>query len=85
MEGFIVGEILYGFCNGYFGRDSYENKHVESFGKDWVVCRDKDGIIHFAVFDETKPHYTLISTIKSENRTEPFWDMVDRWRTPEEY
>lgn len=34
-----VGDVLYGFCNGYFGRDSYCDKRVEAIGADWVVAR----------------------------------------------
>lgn len=35
-----VGDVLYGFCEGYFGRDSYNDKRVEGIGTDWVVARD---------------------------------------------
>ena len=35
-----VGDTLYGFCNGYFGRDSYADKQVEAIGSDWVVARE---------------------------------------------
>lgn len=35
-----VGDILYGFCGGSFGRDSYEDKRVEAIGADWVVVRE---------------------------------------------
>lgn len=34
-----VGDILYGFCGGEFGRDSYGDKRVEAIGADWVVVR----------------------------------------------
>lgn len=43
-----VGDTLFGFCGGYFGRDSYEDKRVEAVGKDWIVCRDDRGEVHFA-------------------------------------
>jgi hypothetical protein len=35
-----VGDVIYGFCGGIFGRDSYSNKRVEFIGADWVVCRE---------------------------------------------
>lgn len=35
-----VGDMLYGFCNGSFGRDSYGDKRVEAIGSDWVVVRE---------------------------------------------
>lgn len=43
-----VGAVLYGFCNGQFGRDSYEDKRVEAIGADWVVARDTRGVVWFA-------------------------------------
>ena len=46
-----IGMILHGYCNGYFGRDSYFAKRVEAFGVDWIVARTKEsGIPLFAVF-----------------------------------
>jgi hypothetical protein len=36
-----IGELLYGFCGGYFGRDSYGTKRVEAVGIDWVVAREE--------------------------------------------
>lgn len=43
-----VGDTLYGFCGGYFGRDSYTDKTVEAVGKDWVVTRNGNGIVETA-------------------------------------
>lgn len=37
-----VGDMLYGFCGGYFGRDSYGDKVVIAAGGDWLVARDLD-------------------------------------------
>ena len=34
-----IGLLLYGFCNGYFGRDSYHTKRIEGEGEDWIVAR----------------------------------------------
>lgn len=39
-----VGTLLYGYCGGHFGRDSYERKRVEAIGADWVVAREECGI-----------------------------------------
>jgi len=80
--GFEVGEMLYGFCNGYFGRDSYEDKRVVAAGVDWIVCRDEDGNIHFATFDINKPIATRLPT-RNENDYISFWEMVKKWRVPE--
>jgi hypothetical protein len=38
-----VGDVLHGFCGGYFGRDHYECCAVEAVGVDWVVARELDG------------------------------------------
>ncbi len=46
-----VGDMLYGFCGGYFGRDSYDNKRVEAIGSDWVVVREENGSPNFASCD----------------------------------
>lgn len=35
-----VGDVLYGYCEGAFGRDSYGDKTVEAVGPDWVVARE---------------------------------------------
>lgn len=35
-----IGQVLLGFCGGYFGRNSYCDKRVEGFGADWVVARE---------------------------------------------
>jgi len=39
-----VGQKLYGFCGGRFGRDSYGDKIVEAIGVDWVVVRYESGV-----------------------------------------
>lgn len=49
MSAVRVGTILYGFCGGYFGRDSYDDKRVEALGADWVVAREiETGEVVFA-------------------------------------
>ena len=42
-----IGTLLYGYCGGGFGRDSYQDKRVEAIGVDWVVARDDRGEIQF--------------------------------------
>ena len=42
-----VGDVLYGYCGGRFGRDSYGEKRVEAIGADWVVVREEDGSPNF--------------------------------------
>lgn len=36
-----IGTVIYGYCEGKFGRDSYGNKRVEAIGADWVVVREE--------------------------------------------
>jgi hypothetical protein len=48
----MVGMVFKGFCNGFFGRDSYAPKRVEAFGVDWIVVRDDDGDALFCKFSE---------------------------------
>ena len=43
-----IGQLLYGYCGGAFGRDSYFNKRIEAMGIDWVVARDEYGDLHIA-------------------------------------
>lgn len=45
-----VGRVIHGYCNGYFGRDSYHDKRIEAEGYDWVVVRE-DGEPNFCYLD----------------------------------
>lgn len=33
-----IGRKIYGFCNGYFGRDDYEDKIILAEGERWILC-----------------------------------------------
>lgn len=50
----FVGTTLFGFCNGFFGRDSYEDKVIIASGSNWIVA--DSGSIHpeFASFGENE-------------------------------
>lgn len=53
MDKINVGDTLYGFCNGYFGRDSYGDKSVVAKGNErghnWIVAWDEwEGQLLFA-------------------------------------
>lgn len=43
-----IGDVLHGFCGGYFGRDHYDCTRIEAIGPDWLVARDEDGCLSFA-------------------------------------
>ncbi len=45
-----VGSILHGYCNGFFGRDAYDESRVEAMGVDWIVVRKENGNPNFACF-----------------------------------
>lgn len=42
MIGVEVGHKFYGFCGGYFGRDSYCDKTVVVVGTDFLVVRGEE-------------------------------------------
>jgi hypothetical protein len=47
-----VGKLIYGFCDGFFGRESYDNKRIEAEGPDWIVSRElrEDAVPEFCAF-----------------------------------
>ena len=47
----VIGTGLAGYCGGYFGARSYEDKWVEALGPDWVVARDRAGKVHVAAVE----------------------------------
>lgn len=65
-----VGLLLYGFCDGYFGHDSYKIKRIEALGVDWVVCRDDKGEPIFAAFDSVAEMNTCVENWSSEKEKE---------------
>ena len=38
-----VGDVIHGFANGAFGRDSYDCRTIEAVGPDWIVTRNTRG------------------------------------------
>ena len=44
-----VGKVIYGFCNGFFGRDDYENKIIIAEGDNWIVCKYCDDLASYRV------------------------------------
>lgn len=39
-----IGRIIYGYCDGYFGRDSHHEKIIIAEGYNWVVVKDWNGV-----------------------------------------
>lgn len=60
-----IGMILYGFCNGCFGHDSYGSKRIEAIGDDWLVIREKN-YPNFASFNSHEQMVQMIEEWKSE-------------------
>lgn len=47
-----LGKVIKGYCNGFFGRDSYGDKTIEAEGIDWIVARSTiDCYPEFAYFN----------------------------------
>ena len=61
----LIGQTLEGYCGGYFGRDSYDDKRIEAVGIDWVIARSDNGKIHFACGDDI--HSTLSEYVLEQN------------------
>jgi len=60
-----LGKTIYGFCNGYFGRDDYETKVIVYETSKSICCRYEDrslkGILTVANFDSEEEKNELIS------------------------
>lgn len=50
----LVGEKLYGFCDGYFGRDSYSDKVIIMNGLTWVIAISDNDVPEIAYFDTNR-------------------------------
>lgn len=50
----LVGKQIYGYCNGYFGRDSYGDKIIIMNGLNWVVATSSDSSPEIAYFDDNE-------------------------------
>lgn len=62
----LVGTKLYGYCNGYFGRDDYADKIIILEGSKWIVC---------AYLEEG---VDLVTSLNFESESEKY-ECVKRW------
>ena len=53
---FKVGDIVHGFAQGAFGRDSYDCRRVEAIGSDWIVTRNSQGEAEFTTYQWLDPN-----------------------------
>jgi hypothetical protein len=65
----FVGTEIFGFCNGFFGRDSYDDKIIIANGEDWIVTKDAKDIKEFATFENI----------------DEMCQMINQWRQKEEF
>ncbi len=62
---FKQGEIIYGFCNGYFGSSNYDDKFVKSVEKDFIVFETTTPTKHIENKDDEEFNlscYSILST-----------------------
>ena len=71
MCGFI-GTKIYGYCNGYFGRDDYNDKIIILEGNKWVVC---------AYLDHDNDYITSVNFDSEEEKIE----CIKKWSVKEDY
>ena len=66
---FRVGDRIGGFCNGYFGRDDYEDKTCVFVSSYFAVFQNRDG------------HGTLLNydSLATELRFKRFKPKKERW------
>lgn len=71
MCGFI-GTKIYGYCNGYFGRNDYDDKIIILEGRKWIVC---------AYLDTDNDWITSVNFDSEEEKIE----CIKKWSVKEEY
>jgi hypothetical protein len=76
---FEVGDRIYGFCNGFFGRDCYDNKIC-------VMANDR-----YAVFEDLDDGFARVLNFESEESSkekwgneDEFYNMTQKWKTKNE-
>ena len=60
----LIGQQLYGYCNGYFGRDSYSDRRIENIGVDYIVTRNTNGDVELLETSEWDGKIPLSFTIE---------------------
>lgn len=63
-----IGRKIYGYCNGYFGRDDYEDKIIIAEGYNWVVCK---------YFDSNFPVFSSFNNEEEKNKMILEWSVKD--------
>lgn len=63
-QAFKEGMILYGYCCGFFGRDSYGDKVITQINSNVIVV-EENGCTN--VCDTTKEHFSWVDLLNSSN------------------
>ena len=71
MCGFI-GTKIYGYCNGYFGRNDYDDKIIILEGRRWIVC---------AYLDSDNDWITCVNFDSEEEKEE----RIKQWSVKKDY
>lgn len=67
----FVGTKIYGYCNGYFGRDDYDDKIIILEGRKWIVC---------SYLDTDNDYVTCVNFDTEEEKIE----CIKRWMEDKE-
>ncbi len=69
-----VGRFIYGYCNGYFGRDDYYDKIIIAEGDKWIVAK------------RTDPDYPFFDTVEAVNfrNAEEKQELIEDWSVRED-
>lgn len=81
LELFKVGDIIFGYCSGYFGRDGYDNKVCVMVTPRYAVFENMTGEL-FEKGDAVTLNYTELCT--SDKSHEEIIKMVAKWKIEEE-
>lgn len=62
----LLGKRISGYCEGYFGRDSYDDKIIIMNGENWVIAQSNDGLPEVAYFDDMEEMMDWFNKNKDE-------------------
>ena len=68
----MIGTKIYGYCEGYFGRDDYKDKIIILEGKTWIVCAYLD------------PEVDAVTCVNFDSETEKNM-CVKKWSSRDEF
>ena len=65
-----IGKVIYGFCNGFFGRDDYKTKVIVFETEKSICCRyvdrELDDFLTVANFDSEEEKNNYIESWRNE-------------------